>query len=492
MKVAHRLSAAGVLVVLAAVAVSACGSSDSGSPPADPGDVVIGDPSDPSNLPPSIVSRTPADGDGQVSVRAPIQVKFSKRVQLGASPVTVLVGDKAVAATSSLSPDNFTLTITPNEPIVAPAKVSVSFGDISDLKGAALASKPSWSWRTPSWFGVADPIKVTEFRSGAAMAAGPGDRVSVSIGDASGWRVSATDGKAGPWTNLGGPEGTGRLAIGKDGSLISLGSDVNSQMRLRRWSGTTWDNLGGTLGKAYFGIEASRVASGLDATGTPFVAYRPDASGPRDLFVYALENGVWSQIGSGPVNDPSEGVSEVQSIIWDRHGGLYIAYINGLPNGGDETHVRVFSGGAWKLFGPAIPAGTQIHRSANIGFDDAGNLFAIENVEDDKNSYTRVFGYDGKAWSTIGAELPLGLSPICLVGRGQRLFALASPYGKTPASAPRAFLVTKSGWSEMELPSVAPSTRTALCDSYSDGTLVIALAPAAVQNGDIGVYRLNW
>jgi len=162
MNVCRGLMVIGWMGAAALPLAPACGGSheDSGGGSPDAGtdgNTVISDP-EPDHSTPTIVSLTPTDGDQQVSVRAPIQVKFSKRMVLGASPATVLVGATTVTNTATLSSDEQTMTITPKAPIFAPAKVTVTLGDVTDRRDTPLASKISWSWAAPPWLTVGSEL----------------------------------------------------------------------------------------------------------------------------------------------------------------------------------------------------------------------------------------------------------------------------------------------------------------------------------------------
>lgn len=70
-----------------------------------------------------------------------------------------------------------------------------------------------------------------------------------------------------------------------------------SRVRVRRWSGTAWTEVGGLVGLD--GYEAQAVAATLDRQGRPVLAvalFLPDAMDAR-IHVYRLNGQIWEQVG---------------------------------------------------------------------------------------------------------------------------------------------------------------------------------------------------
>ncbi|WP_394821960.1 Ig-like domain-containing protein [Pendulispora albinea] len=499
MKVRHRALAAAAISGLVAGLGFACGG-ESGNPTAstpDGGRIVAHDPNDPNYLPPVVVSRTPVDGDGQVSVRAPIEVKFSKQVQLGAVPATVLVGDTPIAVASTLSSNKFTLRITPVESIVAPATVTVNLGDISDFQGRGLEPKPSWSWTVPLWLSASETLNAMPYLGGA-LAPGAGGNTYAAVIGAAGVTVFTVHSASRRWTKLGDtmPIGPGRfglhsqvaLAVGKDGAPLIARVEPNLGIRVRRWSGATWNDLGDAFGGARAGEQL--FAFTVDALGRPLLAYTPYSASRTDIFVQVFENGAWSMLGNGTLNDPSEFATS-PSIALDKSGVPYIFFAS---NNGSPTRVnraRFLSGGTWKTLGSPFQVITGSAGRGNLTFDDAGNLFSMVTFEDtDGKSHNQLFGFDGKDWAPIGAELPLGSTLLCFVRREHLLAFVRAPEG-SPAKL-RILDITRSGWTSSDVPPTASTGQNSMCDVDADGTPVMASTPAWNQNGTVSLQRLNW
>ena len=481
--VGHGILMLSTSMAFAAGVASACGSSDSpsdGSADAGNDQGVITD-----TIPPSIVSRTPADGEGEVSVRAPIQVTFNKQVKLGSTAVSLLAGDVPVPVTTDLSLDRKTLTLTPSAPITAPTKVTVKLGDISSVPGVLLPETP-WSWTAPRWLEVGGD---TLPAAASDIAAGPGERVSAVVGTADGVQVRTIDRNNGTWTQLGQPVATAlsqagfwtpRLVIG-EGGLPAVGFvDPNEFIRVRQWDGTAWNDLGDPIGKRDSIIDFWMAA---DPSGKIFVAYNPDTTGSLDVAVRTFDKGAWSHVGGDVFGDPSE-AARVRSLAIDKSGVPYVAYTTNA----DDSRVRSQSAGGWKFVGSRLNSDGSSPWSMNLAFDDGGNVFALGTF----GKSIRALAYDGQNWPMVGAELPPSgadqAAPLCLMRMKEgHLFALARWTEETLA-----FDVTKGGWSPIELPVLAAGRSYAVCTLDPGGAPVIGWQTGdGTQGTQMNVLRLN-
>ncbi|WP_394832017.1 Ig-like domain-containing protein [Pendulispora rubella] len=472
-------------VLSAAGIAGACGGSNddagSGRPDAGGEGSVITD-----DLPPVVLSRTPEDGAGQVSVRAPIEVTFSKRVELGATSATLSAGEVAVPVKMELSADGKKLTIAPQSPIVAPTKVTLSLQDIKSTAGVPMENT-SWSWSAPRWLGVSNALESTQVVDGLRLAAGPGDRVSVAHVRASKWVVSTIAENGATWTDLGSPsdDPVGALALGKNGVLLgSFEAADNHIVTVKEWGEAGWKNVGDPVGRQghLFGFLPPPTVI-TDNAGRPFITYfEGPPEGGGKLLAKALKSGTWPLLGNGPVESGDYGY--MLGVALDKAGVLYVA---SRITGNEQAYVRFLAGDSWKVAGSSLTGDSKGFDSLRIAFDEAGTLFALGRFRiDDRNTRTRVLRYDGNSWSKVGEDLAAGdarsMGYDCLVSMRQHLFALIeSKYGLL------AFDVTKDASRPIELPLGIAGRSYGACTVDPNGAPVIAAGDGA----HVSVQRLN-
>ena len=394
-----------LLAMTATFGSGACGSSDSSGDAKDAGpDGLLW------NAPGSIVSMTPANGDDNVSVHAPIQVTFSDPVQLGASPATLAgPGAAAIATTVKLSDDKKTITITPVSDLAAPTTLTLTLGDITTLLGAGVEKRP-WSWTVPLWLRVGETLQPKYAGDDAtgdptwgipAVAAGPNERVSVASFDGR-MRVKTVDSYLGKWSALGGPLNDGRnpllpsLLVDKGGALIAAFVDGENG-HIARWNGTEWSLLAdlGNLGTAFDPV-FHHPTMAMDATGKLYVAYvariTDDSVG---VYVKSFANGTWSV---PELVDQGTSESYVE-IALSTSGVPYVSYRNGT-----NVYVSLRSAEkAWAKVGGAV----------NPPNETAGGVKPV--VAIDEVNRPVVLGcfngrqfrrWDGLNWQTVGPLMP--------------------------------------------------------------------------------------
>ncbi|WP_394830848.1 Ig-like domain-containing protein [Pendulispora rubella] len=493
-RMVRRASALGVMAMLIAGAAPGCGSSDSSS--GKPGD---GDPPgsipDPDTVPPTVVSRTPNDGADAVSVRAPIQVKFSEPVKLGAKPVTLVIGNQELATTATLSADATTMTISPNSPIVTPAQVKVALEDISDIRGNRLVSNALWTWTAPLWLAVGDTVRGNGYQS-TTIAVGPGDRVSAASfynnnADPPRVIVHSIEGNNGKWAALADPFDVDdrlppKLAVDRDGTTVmAFGPKSTEKLGLiRRWSGAQWDAMGTEFGPT--APDSVRFGLAAGSNGKLFAAHQvPDTNSNSHVAVRTFEGGGWILLGD--TVDGGDG-GYLTSMTLDKNGIPYVAYRSGSATS-LEAHVRTWSGSSWKPVGSS--PGKNTSTSFDLAFNDAGTLFALITSAESRRSSSRLFRFDGTNWQAVGAPLSTGecsylsCGSSCLSsGTDGHVVAFTQLEG----ASPRAFEATKDGWTPLDLPP-GNSRGVQACSADSRGTVVVG--EIAADGSRINVHRLN-
>ncbi|WP_394827237.1 Ig-like domain-containing protein [Pendulispora albinea] len=406
---------------------------------ADPRDAGPGD-AEPDAPAPLTATFSPANKDENVGVRDPIRITFSEPVQISPNPVSLFRADgAAIASTAALSADRRTLTVTPTSPFSAPAEVFATFGDISTLDGKPFAPKPAWSWKIPYWHAVGRG-SLDASHSAIYLAGGPDGQIHAIHGryDASHRLrpfVSRIDGPQGTWHTLGdigfvddiAPYSIAADPQGAPVVFVPEESSGNYRMRVRRWSGTDWKNVGYPFGITKTSHRQEHRAMAIDATGRMFVAFADSTAGEEGYFtvVWAFDGNQWRSLGR--VTSLSEGYVGSPSVAVDKEGTPYVSVTARGPSGGSAL-VRKFSSGAWVPAGPDPSLDGRSASLVRLAFDDAGELFALMATAAGTESDLRVARLDGGKWVQVGQPLGASRYDVSLThfvrGREGHLFAL--------------------------------------------------------------------
>jgi len=155
-----------LLALLGAIQVACSVWSDGSGPVPQTGDGDAGGSGDgsspvqgaPDLVAPTILKRQPTDGDAQVAIGSAIEVTFSKAVRLGGRMPTLLgPNNTSIGLKAEFGADRRTLKLVPTTPLVAPVKVSIELGDVTDEANNRLAPS-SWSWTHPLWLTTRDAV----------------------------------------------------------------------------------------------------------------------------------------------------------------------------------------------------------------------------------------------------------------------------------------------------------------------------------------------
>ena len=447
---------------------------------------------DPDSVPPEVVFRIPAHGEDQVSVRTPIRAVFSEAVKLGANPVTLLADGVAIATTSALSDDAKVLTVSPKSEIAVPAKMSLSFEDVTDLRGNSLVRAP-WSWTDPLWLRVGDTLEQEGTISFPRIAAGTGERVNVALAlpqtTESGMplTVQAIDTPKSTWALRGARVGMTldrpNLLTESDGTLVVAYKDpLNGSVRVQRLEDGVWRQIGGPFPSVQGN---GAVALAADAHGMLFLAYDESTeAGTTNVVVKTLPRGFdsWSPLAE-TVNDPSaETATDLQSLTLDKNGIPYVAYRTATS----DAYVRFWSVTKWSSVGTSVNGPQQAVKSMTIGLDDTSHLLAVLSWHDRylTTRHAQLTRFDGVNWVDGGDVANDALIDAAFLGatRDGHMFAYLG-------TDEQFFLldVTTKGWVAMPPPAVRPPKGFASAAVDPTGVPIFGWTDGAAMN----VVRLN-
>jgi len=342
----------------------------------------------PSRLPdsdaPRVLAQLPAPGASDVAVRAPIRATFSEPIDPATvSDTTVLFtgpGGVALSKVLRLSADALVLTVEPVTTPAAPSSVTVTLTDgLRDVSGNRLVPPAPWSFSYPVWLELGPGLSLDPGQRGAEapqVAVAPGDRVWAAwrqVGPAAGSppvatseiRVAAWDGSV--WVSAGGilnfdptrgssrpalaiEEGTGRPVVAWDESIGTTGSA--SGLYAKRWSGTSWEQLGNVLNTD----PGQEVYHRMLASGPGvLVAAWEETTAAGGIHVYARRwtGTAWETVGGGPATSDAEaalGGGLLFGLGVDGQGRVWVSFeMQGA------AVVRIADAGAWTSAGSSIP-----------------------------------------------------------------------------------------------------------------------------------------
>ncbi len=333
--------------------------------------------------PPQVVSRFPEPGAQEVWVQSPIRAEFSepmKRSTVTTESVHLRVGELAVAHTVSLSEDGRTVTVTPVTALTAPSTVELSVtGVLTDLAGnAAVDLGAAWGWVVPEFV----PYPSFQPNSEAAPS-GITPRIRLDANGHptvltlqhhdSGPNLFVTRWTGSRWQQLGGGLKTSStdysvrspdIQLSPDGTPIvawqeDLGAEFNNYIHVARWTGATWERLGGSEGILPERPHAWGVSLQIDANGNPVVAIDMD---PEDVdgnavHVYQWSTGQWQRIGAALHGAPQYRV-RTPALAMDLNGHPVVAFAQDDNNAG-RILVWRWTGMTWEQLGTA--ANTSPH-----------------------------------------------------------------------------------------------------------------------------------
>jgi hypothetical protein len=333
----------------------------------------------PDGTPPTLTSRTPPPGEGNVSVHSAIEASFSE--PLAASTVTassVIVsgeGSILLPTTLTLSADGSTVAIGLDSAPSAPNTITVTLtDDISDRAGNRLnVPADVWSFEMPAWLALDGPLSAHD---------GDGDAYYPSL---------ALDGNGNPTV-----------------AWEEFGESV-WDIPVWRWDGSGWSPLGGGPLSANEGnTDAEKPSLALDASGDPVVAWHEDDGTTRNIHVHQWDGSVWNPVGSGLLSANGGNTNAFSpSLKLDDHDRPVVAW-----HEDDGTvynvHVQRWDGSAWSPVGGGLlsrnGAGTDAG-SPSLALDGSGNPVVAWHEHDGTTYNIYVQRWDGSAWIPLGSAL---------------------------------------------------------------------------------------
>jgi autotransporter-associated beta strand protein len=212
------------------------------------------------------------------------------------------------------------------------------------------------------------------------------------------------------------------VSLSADGSIIAIGASSNDgngisagHVRLYRWSGIGWEQLGGDIDGAVR-FEASGAAVSLAADGRTVAIGAAnsgeDGSSPGRVRIYRWSGAAWGKLG-GDIDGEVAGDRSGFSVSLSADGTTVA--IGAIHNSGYRTsagHVRLYrwSGTAWEQLGEDIDGEARFDRSGwSVSLAADGRTVAIGTVSDYGDSadagHVQLYRWSGRAWEQLGEDI---------------------------------------------------------------------------------------
>ncbi len=308
----------------------------------------------------------------------------------------------------------------------------------NDGNGGNAGHVRVYGWSGTSWTqlgGDIDGEAAYDWSGYSVSFSSDGDRLAIgaprndgngsSAGHVRVYRWSGTS-----WTQLGGDiDGEAAedwsgwsVSLSSDGERLAIGAPLNDgngssagHVRVYRWSGTSWTQLGGDIdGEAAYDWSGFSVSFSSDGDRLAIGAEGNDGNGSNagHVRVYEWSGTSWTRLG-GDIDGEAGGDRSGKSVSFSSDGDrLAIGAHWNDGNGDSAGHVRVYewSGTSWTQLGGDIDgeaAGDWSGRS--VSFSSDGDRLAIGALFNDGNGdsagHVRVYEWSGTSWTRLGGDI---------------------------------------------------------------------------------------
>jgi hypothetical protein len=202
----------------------------------------------------------------------------------------------------------------------------------------------------------------------------------------------------------------------------------NPNVYVKRWDGSNWIALGGAL-DVNVANSAVTPSLALDAANHPVVAWMESSSGsPTQLYVKRWNGSTWQQLGSS-LNVSPTSYTFNPSLALDNSGNPYVAFEQRLGNTGSDVYVKRWDGSQWLQVGGSLDV-VSFRRAYEPSLAiDKNNTPSVAFLERRSSSNYDLYvkRWDGTQWAQVGkaVETPStesGRKPSLVVNSNNVLF----------------------------------------------------------------------
>ncbi len=237
----------------------------------------------------------------------------------------------------------------------------------------------------------------------------------VGAGSASGGGISNLKGVSDGWPSIAiAPDGTPYVAWDD-------GTAENTEIFVRRWNGSAWEEVGSGSGSGG-GISSnsgasSRPSVAIAPDGTPYITWYDLTPGNYEIYVKRFNGSVWVEVGAGSAQgggiSNNSGNSHRSRIAIAADGTPYVTWFDNV-SGDFEVFVKRWSGSTWQEVGSGSAQGGGISnnsgrsRQVRIALSASGRPYIAwyDDSSGDNEIYVRF--WDGSTWAEAGGGSATG------------------------------------------------------------------------------------
>ena len=231
----------------------------------------------------------------------------------------------------------------------------------------------------------------------------------VGLGSASGGGISNTGDVFYPSLAIA-PDGTPYVAWEDD-------SSGNSEIYIRAWNGSSWVEVG--AGSATDGGISNSIAGSFGASlaiapdGMPYVAWSDDSSGNGEIYLRRWNGSSWEEVGAGSASgggiSNNAGHSSPPSLAIAPDGIPYVTW-HDFSNVETEIYIRAWNGSSWAEVGAGSASGGGISNNDGNSWDPSlaiapdGTPYVgwYDFSNEDDEIYVRA--WNGSSWQEVGTD----------------------------------------------------------------------------------------
>ncbi len=224
------------------------------------------------------------------------------------------------------------------------------------------------------------------------------------------------------WKELAGSASGGGLAQDVSMACVALNGEgapfacwvhsygSTSDVYLRFWNGTYWEDLGGSSdleGVSKGGASSTNPAMVVDSSGRPLIAWEEKQSGDSEIFLRRWNGSLWVELGGsadgGGISNTSAD-SELPALALDSSGNPVVVWYETV-SGYKEIYLRRWNGNTWEELGASASGGGISNTSADselpaLALDSSGNP-VVAWLEEDLIYLRR---WSGSTWEELGGS----------------------------------------------------------------------------------------
>jgi hypothetical protein len=192
-------------------------------------------------------------------------------------------------------------------------------------------------------------------------------------------------------------------------------SGGDSEIYVRRWNGSNWEEVGGGSATGG-GISNNNGTSFYSSVAiapddTPYVAWQDDSGGNLEIYARHWNGSSWEEVGTGSASgggiSNNAGDSRIPSASISPGGIPYISWHDNT-SGNNEIYVLRWNGSSWEEAGAGSASGGGISNNAGlsessslaIGEDDTPYVTWQDNSSGNYEVYIR--RWNGSSWEEVG------------------------------------------------------------------------------------------